>query len=148
MRISSTHRWVVDLSECLNDCPGTRVERDFVRFSEFPPSHPADRPHRRKDATFGVESCSRAGASFNDNLRSSIRRATEAAIQRALRQIEPEQQLIAHKRNRSPSMHKTIYKGHKAKRTKTIIYNFKEAHTSFNSIIIINRHGGRGIRVE
>ena len=59
-------------------------------------------------------------------LRSAVRPATKAAIHGALSQIDDgDQQGSGCKRlKRGPSMHKTVYKGHKDKRTKPIIYNF------------------------
>ena len=60
-------------------------------------------------------------ASFKDTLTSKIRPATKAAIHGALSQIEHAQQGSGRKRGR---VHKTVYKGHKAKRKKPIIYNF------------------------
>ena len=52
--ISSSHRWVVDLSRCFKDCPDTIVERDSVISSEVYsaassrwPSTSASQPSRR-----------------------------------------------------------------------------------------------------
>ena len=61
------------------------------------------------------------GASLKNTLRSAVRPAPKAAIHGARSQIDHAQQGSGSKRGRK---HKTVYKGHKAKRTKPIIYNF------------------------
>ena len=62
------------------------------------------------------------GASFNETLKSALRPTTKAAIHGAFSQIDKEQQQGSErKRGRK---HKTVYKGHKAKPSKPIIYNF------------------------
>ena len=61
------------------------------------------------------------GASFKDTLRSAVRPPPNAAIHGAHSQIDQAQQGSGRKRGRK---HKTVYKGHKAKRSKAIIYNF------------------------
>ena len=61
------------------------------------------------------------GASFSNALNSAVRPATKAVIHGALSQIDKAQQGSGRTRGRK---HKTVYKGHKAKRSKAIIYNF------------------------
>ena len=61
------------------------------------------------------------GASFSDTLKLAVRPATKAVIHGALSQIDKARQGSGSKRGRK---HKTVYKGHKAKRSKAIIYNF------------------------
>ena len=61
------------------------------------------------------------GSSFSDTLKSALRPATKAAIHGALSQIGKAQQGSGRKRGRK---HKSVNKGHKAKRSKPIISNF------------------------
>ena len=58
---------------------------------------------------------------MSDTLKSAVRPATKAAIHGGLSQIDKAQQGSGGKRCRK---HKTVYKGHKAKRSKAIIYKF------------------------
>ena len=74
-----------------------------------------------KSALSAMSDAQEQGASFKDTLRSAVRQATKAAIHGALSQIDQAQQGSGRKRGRK---HKTVYKGHKAKRSKPIIYNF------------------------
>ena len=74
-----------------------------------------------KSALSAMSDAQEQGASFSDTLKSAVRPATKAAIHGALSQIDNAQQGSGHKRGRK---HKTVYKGHKAKRSKPIIYNF------------------------
>ena len=74
-----------------------------------------------KSALSTMSDAQEQGASFSDTLKSAVRPATKAAIHGALSQIEHAQQGSGRKRGRK---HKTVYKGHKANRSKAIIYNF------------------------
>ena len=74
-----------------------------------------------KSALSAMSDAQEQGASFSDTLKSAVRPATKAAIHGALSQIDKAQQGSGRKRGRK---HKTVYKGHKAKRSKAIIYNF------------------------
>ena len=74
-----------------------------------------------KSALSAMSDAQDQGASFSDTLKSAVRPASKAAIHGALSQIDKAQQGSGRKRGRK---HKTVYKGHKAKRSKAIIYNF------------------------
>ena len=74
-----------------------------------------------KSALSAMSDAQEQGASFKDTLRSAVRRATKAPIHGVLSQINQAQHGSERKRGRK---HKTVYKGHKAKRSKAIIYNF------------------------
>ena len=74
-----------------------------------------------KSALSAMSDAQEQGASFSDTLKSAVRPATKAAIHGTLTQIDKAQQGSGRKRGRK---HKTVYKGHKAKRSKAIIYNF------------------------
>ena len=74
-----------------------------------------------KTALSSMRDAQEQGASFSDTLKSAVRPATKAAIDGALSQIDKAQLESGRKRGRK---HKTVYKGHKAKRSKAIIYNF------------------------
>ena len=74
-----------------------------------------------KSALSAMSDAQEQGASFSDTLNSAERPATKAAIHGALSQIDKAQKGSGRKRGRK---HKTVYKGHKAKRSKAIIYNF------------------------
>ena len=66
------------------------------------------------------------GASFSDTDKSAVRPAKQSAIHGAVSQFDQEQQGSGPTESGglSPSMHKALYKGHKSKRTKPIIYNY------------------------
>ena len=74
-----------------------------------------------KSAFSAMSDAQEQGASFPDTLKSAVRPATEAAIHGDLSQIDKAQQGSGRKRGRK---HKTVYQGHKVKRSKAIICNF------------------------
>ena len=74
-----------------------------------------------KSALSAMSDAQEQVASFSDTLKSALRTATKAAIHGAFSQIDKAQKVSGRKRLRK---HKTLYKGHKAKRSKAIIYNF------------------------
>ena len=74
-----------------------------------------------KSAFSAMSHAQEQGELLTDRLKWAVRPATKAAIHGALSQIEKAQQLSGGKRVRK---HKTVYKGHIAKHSKPIIYNF------------------------
>ena len=74
-----------------------------------------------KSALSAMSDAQEQGASFSDTLKSAVRPGTKAVMHGELSQIDKARQGSRRKRGRK---HKTVYMGHKAKRSKAIIYNF------------------------
>ena len=124
MRISSNHRRVLDLSPLVfQGLPRYQSGKGFGDFFRGLRRILPIALNVGKSALWAMSDDQEMGASFKDTLRSAVRPAAKAAIHGTLSQIDQAQQGSGRKRKRGLS-HKTVYKGHKAKRSNPIISNF------------------------